>query len=307
MQRARGDGSDDDNGSRSRPVQARLERRRGLRLQAQEGPLRRDRSRDVGHEGRARLDARLPPEGAQAVHGQAHGAVVRGQHARPRFRQHLLLREADRGSGAGLGRAARLHQVDLREAGHPRGGTEVPRRCDRPVRERGRLPPQPGRPRVPGRPVLRHGHGGARVPRAGEAMVRDDHPPQRQQVRRTQLGGVVGRVVHLRPARGEGRHAAAGVLPDQHREHGPVRADLDHRGRGFRGSLRGRVLGAGVHHGLSPLGRGRAGGAAGLAHHVHHHPELVEQRLQPRDQAGACRSRGPRGLDRRQHRVASRP
>ncbi len=108
--------------------------------------------------------------------------------------------------------------------------------CGRGIRRpqlRSGVPPQPGRPRVPGCAVLRHGHRGPRVPRDREALVRDHHPAQRQQVRRAQLGGVVGWLVHLRPARREGRHAAAGVLPDQHREHGPVRADPDHRRRGI--------------------------------------------------------------------------
>jgi len=68
----------------------------------------------------------------------------------------------------------------------------------RPVRVRGRLPPQPGRPRGPGRVVLRHGHGHPRVP----DMVRrwfGRSSPQRQQVRGAEFGSVVRRVVHLRP------------------------------------------------------------------------------------------------------------
>ena len=36
----------------------------------------------------------------------------------------------------------------------------------------------------------------------------------------------------------QGRHPAAGLLPHQHREHGPVRADADHRRRGLLGALR---------------------------------------------------------------------
>ncbi len=36
--------------------------------------------------------------------------------------------------------------------------------------------------------------------------------------------------------------------------------------------------------------------------HLHDHPELVEQRLQPGHQAGPGRGRGPHGVDRRQHR-----
>ena len=37
---------------------------------------------------------------------------------------------------------------------------------------------------------------------------------------------------------------------------------------------------------------------------VHDHPELVEQRVQPGDQARPGRGRGPHGVDRRQHRLA---
>ena len=57
--------------------------------------------------------------------------------------------------------------------------------------------------------------------------------PQRQQVRGPEFGGVVGRFVHLRSPRREGRHAVAGLLQDQCREHGAVRANADHRGRGL--------------------------------------------------------------------------
>ena len=51
-----------------------------------------------------------------------------------------------------------------------------------------------------GDPVLRHGHRAARVPRPGQAVLRHGHPARRQQVRGAQHGGVVGWVVHLRPA-----------------------------------------------------------------------------------------------------------
>ena len=39
--------------------------------------------------------------------------------------------------------------------------------------------------------------------------------------------------------------------------------------------------------------------------HLHDHPELVQQRLQPGHQAGPVRDRGPHGVDRRQHRQPS--
>ena len=50
------------------------------------------------------------------------------------------------------------------EAGHPRGGAQVPGRRDCAVRVRGRVPPQLRGPRAPGRHLLRHGHGAARAP-----------------------------------------------------------------------------------------------------------------------------------------------
>ena len=80
---------------------------------------------------------------------------------------------------------------------------------------------------------MRHGHRAAGAPRDRQAVLRQDHPAERQQVRRAQLGGVVGRLVHLRAAGRQGRDAAAGLLPHQRREHGPVRAHADHRRRGL--------------------------------------------------------------------------
>ena len=67
-------------------------------------------------------------------------------------------------------------------------------------------------------------------------------PAERQQARGSELGGVVGRLVRLRARGRQGRDAAAGLLPHQHREHGPVRAHADHR----RGGL-GRHLHRGLH------------------------------------------------------------
>ena len=64
-----------------------------------------------------------------------------------------------------------------------------------------------------------------------QGVLRHRDPGGRQQVRRAQHRRVVRRLVHLRAAERRGRDPAAGLLPDQHREHGPVRADPDHRGR----------------------------------------------------------------------------
>ena len=87
------------------------------------------------------------------------------------------------------------------------------------------------------------------------------------------------------PDRRQGRDAAAGLLPDQHREHGPVRAHADHR----RGGL-GRPLHRGLHRPrlldrLAALGGRRDHRQAQLAGPLHDRPELVAERLQPRHQA----------------------
>ena len=47
------------------------------------------------------------------------------------------------GAGRRLGHAPRGDEGDLREARHPRGRAQVPRRRHRAVRERGRLPQEP--------------------------------------------------------------------------------------------------------------------------------------------------------------------
>ena len=118
---------------------------------------------------------------------------------------------------------------------------------------RSRLPQEPRGPRGAGCPLLRHGHRGARVPRDRPAVLRNRDPAGRQQVRRAQLVGVVGWLVHLRAAGRARRHAAPGVLPDQRGERGPVRAHADHRRRGIVGALRRGLLGAGVLHRLAAL------------------------------------------------------
>ena len=88
-------------------------------------------------------------------------------------------------------------------------------------------------------------------------LLRHDHPVQRQQVRRAQLGRLVGRLVHLRAQGRQGRAAAAGLLPHQRREHGPVRADADHRRRGRLRALRRGLHRADLLDRLAALGRGR--------------------------------------------------
>ena len=76
------------------------------------------------------------------------------------------------------------------------------------------------------------------APGAVPGVLRHRDPGRRQQVRRAQHRGVVRRLVHLRAQGRARRDPAAGLLPDQHREHGPVRADPDHRRRGRLRALR---------------------------------------------------------------------
>ena len=128
-------------------------------------------------------------------------------------------------------------------------------------------------------------------------------PAERQQVRRAQLGRVVGRLVHLRAAGRAHRDAAAGVLPYQRGEHGPVRAHADHRRRGRLRALRRGLHGADLLVRLAALGGRRDRRQAARPLPVHDDPELVEQRLQPRHQAGR-RLRGcDDGVGRRQPRL----
>ncbi len=75
-------------------------------------------------------------------------------------------------------------------------------------------------------------------------------------------------------------------ISDQHRVDGPVRADADHRRRGLVRALRRGLHRADVQQ-LEPALRGRrADRQAGRPDPVHDRPELVDERVQPRDQAG---------------------
>ena len=134
-------------------------------------------------------------------------------------------------------------------------------------------------------------------------VLRVGHPGQRQQARRAELGGLVGRLVRLRPQGRARRDAAAGLLPDQHREHGPVRADADHRRRGLLRALRRGLHRPGVDVGLAALRRRRADRQAGRADPLHDRAELVAERLQPRHEARDRRDRRDRRVGRLQPRL----
>ena len=249
------------------------------------------------------MDARLPPQGLRALHLAPPADVGLAVSGRRRLRQHPLLRPRLGEVLDHLGRRPRGHQEHVRQAGHPGGRAQVPLRRRRPVRVRGRLPPGARGPREAGRRV--HGHGlrpaRARGPRA--RVLRDDHPLERQQARGAELRGVVGRLVRLRPAGRARRDAAAGLLPHQHREHGPVRADADHRRRGLLRALRRGLHGADLVVGLAALRGGRADRQAGRADPLHDRAELVAERLQPRHQARDRRDRRDGRVGRLQPRL----
>ena len=203
-----------------------------------------------------------------------------------------------------MGGPARRHQEHLRQARHPRGGEAAPGlRCRGAVRVRGRLPPDPEGARGPGRHLPGHRHGAEGAPGDLPGVLRLGDPVRRQQVRRAEHRRLVGWLVHLRAEGRARRDPAAGLLPDQHREHGPVRADADHRRRGRLRALRRGLHRADLQERLAALRGRRDHRQEERALPVHDHPELVEQRLQPGHQAG----RGPRGRDhgvgRRQHRL----
>ena len=197
-------------------------------FKAKRGLNRTGRGRDFLYEERAGLDAQVPAALAGDVRAPAHAQLGQPGPGRARLRQHLLLPQAQRGPEPQLGRRAQRDQEHLRPPGHPRGREEVPGRRRRAVRVRGHLPQHPRGPGEAGRHLLRYRHGGARPPRAGAEVLRQDHPAERQQVRLAQQRGVERRLVHLRARERPRRAAAAGLLPHQRREHGPVRAHADH-------------------------------------------------------------------------------
>ena len=234
---------------------------------------------------RARLDAPAPPQGAPALRTQADAHVGR-RPLRDRLRQHQVLRAVDREAGPDLGRPARRHQEHLREARHPRGRAPAPRLGRRrPVRVRGGLPPDQRGARGPGRHLHGHRHGAQGAPRVLRRVLRHRHPVGRQQVRRPEHGRVVGRIVRLRAAGRARRDSAAGLLPHQHREHGPVRAHADHRRRGQLRALHRGLHGPDLQERLAALRRRRDHREEERPRSLHDDPELVEQRLQPRHQA----------------------
>ena len=248
------------------------------------------------------MDAQVPAALARVLPRPAAARVGR-QRGRDRLRQHLLLHQADREAGQVLGGPAARHPRHLEQARDPRGREEVPRWRRRPVRERGRLPQAQAGAREPGRALPRHGLGAPRARGHRQAVHGHGDPAERQQVRGAELGRLVGRLVHLRAAGRQGRDAAPGLLPHQRGEHGPVRAHADHRRRERLRALRRGLHRSDLLERLAALGGRRDHRQARWALPLHDDPELVEQRLQPRDQAGRRLRERDDGVGRRQPRL----
>ena len=223
-----------------------------LRLQGAQGAGPRHRRPDQRDEERAGVDAQAPPRGAGHLPVQADPDLGRGPE-RDRLPGHLLLHQADRGAGQDLGRRAGGHQGDVRQAGHPRGRAQVPGRRGRAVRVRGDLPLAQGGVGEAGR----HLHGprqrAARARGHLQGVLRHGRAVDRQRLRGAEHRVLVGRLVRLRAEGRAPRHPAAGVLPHQRAEHGPVRAHADHRRRGRERPLRRRLHRADLLAGLAAL------------------------------------------------------
>ena len=112
--------------------------------------------------------------------------------------------------------------------GIPRRRSSARRRCRGPVRVGGRLPPDPRGPGGEGCHLPRHRFGPARAPELFQQYFGSVIPAGDNKF--SALNTAVwsgGSFIYVPP--GVRRHPTAGLLPDQHREHGPVRADADHR------------------------------------------------------------------------------
>ena len=187
------------------------------------------------------MDAQVAPQVVRVLQGAPDAAVGR----RPlgdRLRQHLLLHPPDREAGQLL-----ELPPDIKDTWDKLGSRRRRRstsRASAPSTSPRSSTTAAGEPGEAGSDLPRHGLGPARARGHRQAVLRHRDPAERQQVRRAQLGGLVGRVVHLRAAGSEDRDAAPGLLPHQRGEHGPVRAHPDHRRRGRVRALRRGLHGA---------------------------------------------------------------
>ncbi len=220
-----------------RNQQVRFPQRREVRVQVPQGPGPEHRRGNLGDEARAGLDARVPPEEPGNLRVQAHAAL--GRRHRHQVRGHLLLPQAHRPARS---RSWDDVPAEIKSTFDRLGIPEAEKKFLAGVKAQyesevvyGSLKEEMSRQGV----IFTDTDSAVREhPDLLREYFGTIIPPERQQVRRAELGGLVGRIVHLRAAGGEDRVPLAGLLPHQRRQHGPVRADADHRRRGRPGALR---------------------------------------------------------------------
>ncbi len=260
-----------------------------LRLQVRQGPLAGDRRADLRDEERAGLDARVPAPGLRSVPGQADAVVGRHRGARPdRLRQHPLFRQGRRADGASRGTTSRTTSSG-RSTGSasPRPSASSSAASRRSTSPRSSTTPSSRSSRKTASCSATWTPRCASTPRSCKKYLSTVIPIEDNKF--AALNSAVwsgGSFVYV-PQGVEVEDAAPGLLPDQHREHGPVRAHADHRRRRLEGALHRGLHRAAVLDRLAALGGGRADRDGRRLDPLHDDPELVPQHLQPRDEARA--------------------
>ena len=214
---------------------------------------------DVLDEGRAATGCATSACKSLAALRARPDAQLGRRHVGDRLRRHLLLHQAHRRAGRRVGRAAR------RDQGRPTRSSASPR----PSASTSPASPPSTSPRSSTTATARTSRRQGVIfcdmdtalreyPELVQAVLRHGHPARTttSSPRSTRRCGRGGSFIYVPPGV-ERRDAAAGLLPHQRREHGPVRAHADHRRRGRQGALHRGLLGAGVHHRLAALGGGR--------------------------------------------------
>ena len=230
-----------------------------LRLQAGEGPQPGRRRPDLVVEGRADVDAQAPP--AQPAHLRAQADGRRGSRSTcptsTSTTSTTTSSPTDR-SGRRVGRPARADEGHLREARHPRGRAQVPRRRHRAVRVRGRVPPQPRGPRAAGR-----SSSATWTPRcastpssSSSTSARSSRPATTSSPRSTRRCGRGGSFIYVPPGV-EVEMPLQAYFRINAENTGQFERTLIIADEGSQGALHRGLLGAGVHHRLAALGRRR--------------------------------------------------
>ena len=135
----------------------------------------------------------------------------------------------------------------------------------------------------------------------------DGRPGRGQQVLRAEHRGLVGRLVRLRPEGRRGPAAAPGLLPDQRREHRPVRADADRRRGGREGPLHRGLHRPDLRDRLAPRGGRRGRRPAGHARSATRRSRTGRTTSTTSSRSGPTRTRTRRSSGSTRTRARGRP